>query len=224
VAPWPTGFVGFDLETTGTDPAADRIVSAACVRMRDGVRESVRNWLVDPGIPIPASASAVHGITDERVRHEGMPSALAVPQIVDELHGAWARGDAVVIYNASFDFPLIVNEAQRHATTVNLDGLILDPLVLWRHFERYRPGKRRLSDAVEAFGVELVDAHDATADATAAVEVMQALLTWQELREQPVDQLMNLQQQWHREWAESFQAWGQTRGLDFSDVRLTWPL
>src|ERR1043165_3222838 len=81
-AGWATGdLVGFDLETTGTDPFEDRIVTAAIVgpgRMR-------RTWLVNPGVPIPPGASAVHGVTDERAQAEGRPSVEVLPEIVAAL-------------------------------------------------------------------------------------------------------------------------------------------
>lgn len=58
--------VGFDLETTGTDPREARIVTAAVIEVRDGQVLGHREWLADPGVEIPADAVAVHGISNER--------------------------------------------------------------------------------------------------------------------------------------------------------------
>ncbi len=69
--------VGFDLETTGTEPLEARIVTAAVVGVdgRDGEPVRQRTWLADPGIRIPAQASAIHGISSERAAAEGRPRA-----------------------------------------------------------------------------------------------------------------------------------------------------
>ena len=60
--------VFFDLETTGTDPATDRIVEVAALRIdADGTR-SARCRRLNPERPIPPAATAVHGIHDDDVR------------------------------------------------------------------------------------------------------------------------------------------------------------
>lgn len=60
--------VVFDLETTGTNASEDRIVEFAATKfLPAGGTQSV-HYLVNPGRPIPAEASAVHGITDEKVK------------------------------------------------------------------------------------------------------------------------------------------------------------
>lgn len=85
-----------DIETTGTDPAADRIVEIASVDAMKGnaTPQEFRSHLVDPGIPIPAIASAVHHLVDADVR--GKP---ALDQIIGEHRGA----DLYVAHNASFE-------------------------------------------------------------------------------------------------------------------------
>ena len=62
-----TALACLDAETTGTDPAADRIVSLAVVRVAPDGTRSTRSWRLNPGVPIGASATAVHGITDADV-------------------------------------------------------------------------------------------------------------------------------------------------------------
>lgn len=60
--------VFFDLETTGTDHAKDRIVELALIKIHpDGKRESYVRRL-NPGMPIPKSSSDIHGILDEHVK------------------------------------------------------------------------------------------------------------------------------------------------------------
>ena len=78
---WRDGpLVGFDTETTGVDVGADRIVTAAVVR-RDASGTRVRTWLIDPGIPIPPAATAVHGITTEQARARGRAPREALDEV-----------------------------------------------------------------------------------------------------------------------------------------------
>ena len=58
----------FDIESTGLNPRTDRILELAVVRLEPGGGRTERRWLLDPGVPIPAESTAVHGITDETVR------------------------------------------------------------------------------------------------------------------------------------------------------------
>ena len=59
--------VFFDLETTGIDPARDRIVEIALVKvLPDGSEESL-SMRVNPQCHIPESSTAIHGISDEDV-------------------------------------------------------------------------------------------------------------------------------------------------------------
>ena len=71
---WPTGeLLGLDFETTGVDRFNDVPVSYALVSVVEGI--VIRSWsgLIDPGRDIPPGATAVHGISTERARDEGMP-------------------------------------------------------------------------------------------------------------------------------------------------------
>ena len=167
----------FDLETTGIDVETSRIVSAH-VGVLDAAGQLVENWnwLADPGVEIPEGASNVHGITTERARSEGRPAAEVVGEILDVLNSLFARGLAVTIYNAPYDLSLLRAEAVRYGLTpLSLPAPIIDPLVLDKAVDRYRKGKRTLEAAALEYGVSLVDAHDASADAVAAGRVAQAM-------------------------------------------------
>jgi DNA polymerase-3 subunit epsilon len=56
--------IGFDLETTGTDPREARIVTGTVIEVKAGEPLGRREWLADPGVEIPADAVAVHGISN----------------------------------------------------------------------------------------------------------------------------------------------------------------
>ena len=77
--------IGFDLETTGTDPREARIVTGAVIEVRAGAPMGRREWLADPGVEIPADAVAVHGISNERATAEGRPADQVADAIADAL-------------------------------------------------------------------------------------------------------------------------------------------
>lgn len=86
-----------DVETTGMEDDA-RVVEIAAMTGRFFERgakiEKTVNTLVNPGVPIPCTASAVHHITDEMVR--GAPN-------LDEVMGAFPAADLYIAHNAAFD-------------------------------------------------------------------------------------------------------------------------
>lgn len=167
----------FDLETTGVDVTTDRIVSAH-VGLLDAEGRAVESttWIADPGVDIPAAATAVHGITNARARTEGRPAAEVVDEVLAALRRLFDRGIAVAAYNAPFDFSMLAHEARRHGLKpLDSPSPVIDPLVLDKAVDRYRRGKRSLDVVAAHYAVPLVDAHDAAADAIAAGRLVQAL-------------------------------------------------
>ena len=59
--------VFIDLETTGLSPSYDRIVELSVLKVHPDGPVEERTVRVNPGMPIPAGATRVHGITDEDV-------------------------------------------------------------------------------------------------------------------------------------------------------------
>ncbi|WP_349898103.1 exonuclease domain-containing protein [Parafrigoribacterium soli] len=209
----------FDLETTGIDVEASRIVSAH-VGVINTHGECIErfDWLADPGIEIPLQASAVHGITTERARAEGRIAAEVVSEIVDALRGLFARGLAVTIYNAPYDLTLLNREAIRYGIApLDTPSPIIDPLVIDKALDRYRKGKRTLEAAALLYGVELLDAHDAGADAIAAGRVAQAIArAYPDGLGADVTELHGLQVGWCAEQAASFQEYMRRTRPDFT--------
>ncbi|ANW21799.1 3'-5' exonuclease [Streptomyces clavuligerus] len=224
--------VGFDLETTGTDPREARIVTAAVVEARAGEPVRRRTWLADPGVRIPAQASAIHGITSERAAAEGRPAREVADEVAAELCGYWARGVPVVAYNAAFDLSLLAAEIRRYGLPSLSDrlggrptGPVIDPYTIDRAVDRYRKGKRTLEAVSAEYGVPLEDAHDATADALAAVRVAGALaLRHPSVAALDPARLHERQIVWYAEWAADFQAFLRRKGEADAVVDPHWPL
>jgi DNA polymerase-3 subunit epsilon len=217
----------FDLETTGIDVETARIVTAH-VGLLDESGDVLhrRDWLVDPGVEIPAGATAVHGITTERARADGMDPARATAAIVAQLRSLFERGIPVVAYNAPYDFTLLDREARRYDVAPLISpGPIIDPLVIDRAVDKYRSGKRTLTVTATHYGVDLLDAHDAAADAIAAGRVAQALARKhaEELALEAAE--LHLRQvDWCREQAADFQDYmRRVRDPEFTTSG-AWPL
>lgn len=168
LSPWfsvPTSWL--DTETTGLEVGRDRAVSVAIVRFENRLPVGAFSTLVNPGIPIPAEATEIHGITNEMVR--GAPTiadVFALEEARALLHDAQPGA-----FNAPFD---------RNFVPPFLDPWDwpwLDCLSFVRKFDRYTRGKGRhkLSATCERRGVALPNAHNAEADATAAGELFYKL-------------------------------------------------
>ncbi|CAM5555273.1 MULTISPECIES: exonuclease domain-containing protein [Streptomyces] len=224
--------IGFDLETTGTDPREARIVTAAVIEVADGEPRGHRTWLADPGIPIPAGATAVHGITDARAAAEGGPPDRVADAVAEALTGYWRAGVPVVAYNAPFDLTLLAAELRRHdlpSLTERLGGAplgpVIDPLTVDRAVDRYRRGSRRLSTVCAEYGVELAAAHDAAADALAAARLARAIaLRHPKVAALGPAALHERQIGWAAERAADFQAYLRRKGEAGAVVDGSWPL
>ncbi|MFJ4918586.1 3'-5' exonuclease [Streptomyces sp. NPDC088725] len=218
--------VGFDLETTGTEPLEARIVTAAVVEVRGGEVIRQRTWLADPGILIPAQASAIHGISNERAAAEGRPVREVTAEIAETLAAYWSRGVPVVAYNAPFDLTLLTAELRRHGLPA-LDpvGPVIDPYTIDRAVDRYRRGKRTLEAVCAEYGVVLGTAHEAAADALAAVRVASAIASRHaSVAALAPAELHERQVRWYAEWAKDFQQFLRRKGNAEAIVDGAWPL
>ena len=224
--------IGFDLETTGTDPHTARIVTAAVIEVRDGQPLGRREWLADPGVEIPADAVAVHGISNERAAAEGLPADRVADAVADVLTGYWKAGVPVVAYNASFDLPLLSAELRRHGLPSLRDRLggqdpapVVDPYTIDRRADRYRRGKRTLEAVCTEYGIALDSAHDACADALAAARLAGAIAgRHPKIAALGPAELHRRQIEWYAEWAADFQAFLRRKGDPAAVVDGIWPV
>lgn len=165
---------GFDLETTGTNPHTARIVTAALCEFRDGVETSRLEWLADAGVEIPAAAAEVHGISTDHVRAHGRPLAEVLPELLEWFSRIRDDGGILVGHNIVYDLTILEAETIRLGTGQRASQLcppVIDTFVIDKQVDPYRRGSRVLTALAEHWSVELDNAHDATADALAAVEI-----------------------------------------------------
>ena len=224
--------IGFDLETTGTDPYEARIVTGAVIEVRDGQPLGRRDWLADPGVEIPADAVAVHGISTERAAAEGRPADQVADAIADVLVTYWKTGVPVVAYNAAFDLTLLSAELRRHGLPSLRDrlggaepGPVIDPYTIDRWADRYRRGKRNLEAVCTEYGVALDAAHNAAADALAAARLAGAIAgRHPKVAAFGPAELHRRQIEWYAAWAADFQDFLRGKGDTEAVVDGTWPL
>ncbi|MGW5326502.1 exonuclease domain-containing protein [Streptomyces sp. NPDC004014] len=224
--------IGFDLETTGTDPHEARIVTGAVIEVRAGEPMGRREWLADPGVEIPADAVAVHGISNERATAEGSPADRVADAMADVLVSYWRGGVPVVAYNAAFDLTLLSAELRRHGLPSLSDrlggaapGPVIDPYTIDRRADRYRRGKRNLEAVCAEYGIVLDAAHDACADALAAARLASAIADRHpKIAGLGVAELHTRQIEWYAEWAADFQSFLRRKGDETAVVDGTWPI
>ncbi len=158
--------VFIDLETTGTDPKTDRIVEISLVFCMPGGEVDVRTRRVHPEIPIPAEATAVHGITDDDVATEPAFCRFASDLLL-KLDGCDIAGFNV----RQYDLPLLMAEFERCGSPFDHRGRrIIDTQQI---FHREEP--RDLTAAVLLYlGRSHEGAHGAESDALASAEVLAA--------------------------------------------------
>lgn len=124
-------YVSFDVETTGLSPISDRIVEIGAVVFQNGTVQRVFSSLVNPGISISQSASAVNHITNSML--DGAPSEKEVySQLVDFLGDALCGGIVMCAYNAKFDFDFLCNTLSRLGFNANIE--YIDTLSLSRKY------------------------------------------------------------------------------------------
>lgn len=160
--------VFFDLETTGTQLATDRIVEISLVKVMPDGEKIVSTRRINPGIPIPPEATAVHGITDDDVKD--CPSFAEIAKtLAEQIQGCDLAG-----FNSDrFDIPLLAEEFCRAKVDVDFRAMAkIDVQAIFRKME-----PRTLIAAYKFYcGKDLNDAHSAEADTMATYEVLKAQL------------------------------------------------
>ena len=160
--------VFFDLETTGVQITRDRIVEISILKISpDGERET-KTRRINPEMPIPAEASAVHGITDADVA-----DCPTFAQVARSLY-TWLEGCDIAGFNSNrFDVPMLVEEFLRAGVAVDFDDRhFIDVQTIFHKMER------RTLEAAYKFYCDktLENAHSAEADTLATFEVLEAQL------------------------------------------------
>lgn len=165
-------FAVVDVETSGLEPARDRVLQVGCVVV-DGEGHVIDRWssLVGRGLAVWRSVgpTEVHGI-----RRRDLWRAPSPRTVLSEL-STRIDGCRFVAHNAPFDMAFLANEARRSGVDLRLDGALCT-LRMSRALDPERTMSHRLGDLCERYGIPLIDAHDALADAEATAALLPHLL------------------------------------------------
>jgi DNA polymerase-3 subunit epsilon len=167
-----------DIESTSKDPTEARIVTAAVGYVGGGKPTDLHTLVSAVEFDIPEEATQIHGWTTKRAREEGIPPSDVLDVIMGMIDGRPAGG-VVVAFQAAYDLTVTDHELMREGKSYPWHTVpVVDPLLLDRHLDKYRPGKRDLATTCEhyrrALGrpKPLLDAaHQAGADAIATARL-----------------------------------------------------
>ena len=158
----------FDLETTGINISADRIVEISILKVHPSGKEERYTQRVNPTIPIPPEVTKVHGISDADVADKPTFNELA-----KEVHNLIKDSDLAGFNSNRFDIPLLAEEMLRADVDFDMKNrLAVDVQTIFHKMEQ-----RTLSAAYKFYcDKNLEDAHSAEADTNATYEVLKAQL------------------------------------------------
>jgi DNA polymerase-3 subunit epsilon len=224
---WNEGpLLGFDLETTGVNPRSDLPVQVALIRWEPYGTDYRNVFIVDPGCEVPPGAEAIHRISTQKARREGCPLDEAAAIVHAALRKAQADHVPVVAMNASFDITIAAMLFRSFGLEPIEWRALVDPLVIDRKVDGFRPGKRRLDVLCEIYHVELGSPHDAGSDADATLALARTI-AWRypEIAKYEIGELTKLQADWHLTWALEYDSWRRENGeAGLAPEEFCWPL
>ena len=221
----------YDIESTGPDPTVARIVQAAIVVDIPGEEKLIQSWLVYPGCDIPLEASAVHGISTENARDNGIDSIEGIWRILNAFQSAKTEYGvrALVAFNSVFDFTILDREMDRNglgrlSMTDDVGLPVIDPLICDRKLDTYRSGRRTLTAVSSAYGVVVSQAHQAHGDCVTTLKLARAMaVKYPRFRHASLDRLQVLQAEAQAGFAQQFQEYRRQDDPTFC-VRGDWPI
>lgn len=221
-------FMVFDLETTGIDVTCDLPVSYAIVTMSEGICIQEGYSIINPEIEIPDEASRIHGISTQRARDCGIVLDDAVQIVTDALMRASRNGWFVVGMNVSFDLSMIDARA-RSSFGIGLEDMgfsapILDVMVLDRHYDPFRSGRRTLDALSNVYAVEKGDLHNALEDCKVTYRVLEALIrAYPEIGELSPGRATDVQAGFYNDWVQGYNKWALSNRKAIIEDR-SWPI
>lgn len=154
----------FDLETTGTNVAKDRIVEISILKVYPNGNKESKTWLVNPEMTIPDEVVAIHGISNEKVASEP-----TFKELSREIFNIIKDCDLSGFNSDRFDIPLLAEEMLRSEIDFDLKNMLsIDVQTIFHKME-----KRTLEAAYKFYcDKDLNNAHSAEADTMATYEVL----------------------------------------------------
>ena len=158
----------FDLETTGINITLDKIVEISILKVFPNGNDKKKTWLVNPEIPISPQATAIHGITDEKVSDKPTFKSIA-----KDIY-SWIKDSDLGGFNSNrFDIPILAEELLRSGIDFDMKNRqSVDVQTIFHKMEQ-----RTLTAAYKFYcNKDLKNAHSAEADTLATYEVLKSQL------------------------------------------------
>lgn len=213
-----------DCESTGINVFEDRIVQFFVgLTDSEGNLLSSREWILNPGVDVPEEASNIHGYTTEFLKEKGQDIREGLSEIREYLA---SRTDIPwVFFNANYDLSILNEEFKRHEISTKFGDYVMsrvqviDGLVIDRHHDRYRKGKRTLEAQAKHYGVPFDPeaAHDARYDVEATAKVTVKVL------EKFGVPTTEEQSSWYADWAAGLEEYLRRTDTE-ATVDRDWPL
>lgn len=158
----------FDVESSGTDPANNRIITLHATLMNPDGSGQTGSWMVKPPFHIPAAVTAIHGITDEIVKDKP-----PFKNVAKDIFRMFLNCDLLGFNLLNFDIPILWEEFYRCGITWDLKSInIIDAGNIFKKKE-----ERTLAAALKFYCKQVHEsAHDAAADVQATIDVLQGQL------------------------------------------------
>ncbi|MEU6217232.1 3'-5' exonuclease [Streptomyces sp. NPDC047022] len=175
---WHTGrLAAVHLHTTGLDPETVRVVIPDLIHLGGSEPTKTTTWLINPGIPIPEQASAIHGVTTEQAHASGEDSLQTLGAITGALAASLRQQIPLVVFRAPHALTVLDRDCRRHDLPTLAEqcpnGLwpVVDPLFLDKRLDRFRRGSRTLRGLCEHHRVRHDGDLNAASDALAAARL-----------------------------------------------------
>ena len=174
----------FDLETTGLNITNDHIVELSIIKVFPDGHEEEKTRRINPGMPIPAEATAVHHITDDDVK-----DCPKFKQIAKSLAQMFEGCDIAGFNSNRFDIPMLAQEFSNAGVDVDFSKMrFVDVQSIYHKKE-----PRNLIAAYKFYcGKDLTEAHSANADTRATLEVLKAQLDYYDDLENDIEKLSEM--------------------------------
>lgn len=234
---WVDGpMLAFDTECTGVSVETDHILSASLVHITPddklgGCRKMADTVWINPGVPIPAGATAIHGITDQYIALNGKRPDEMLEAIVLVLKAVLEEETPLVGMNVVYDLTILDRNCRRHGVEPLSERVevcpVIDIFVLDKAVDPYRKGSgmRKLEAICPLYRVEHGQAHDSEADAIAAARIAWRIgKMYRKLGKLTAVQVHTLQERWKLDQDDSFAAWLIRQGKEATGLDGQWPV
>lgn len=214
----------FDVESGGIDVFNDRVVQFfGATADKDGNLIDTWEIFINPGVDIAQEAVDVHGFSNELLKDIGEYPQEAFGKIKQLF--LEHRDLKIVAFNMNYDLSILDSEMKRHGVSQMFgewfaeSGKLIDGLVIDRHKDKYRKGKRNLETQAKHYGVEFdsSEAHDARYDVLKTAQVTAKIL------ERYGVPTTREQATWQEAWRSNFESYLR-KSNPTATVERGWPL